>query len=212
MENTAKQEWIKLNLQRERQTESAQAKWAKYYDKEYSAVIKLGNYYFPIRKPEIKKDFCFGCGQNGVSTQEEWENAFKMQDYANSNVNYFLNENLGSMNEEIKMLELYLDANMDVMEFHKLLEENNIHCYRYGKYYIYSSSYVNNYQVDYTIYDEYRDELRLKKWLIREATKEDITNILNALKAEKEKFVKRLNTYLKRYGLSKLHTWTYLVD
>ena len=29
---------------------------------------------------------------------------------------------------------------------------------------------------------------------------------------QKENFEKRLHTYLKRYGLSKLHTWTYLVD
>ena len=28
----------------------------------------------------------------------------------------------------------------------------------------------------------------------------------------KKAFIKRLNTYLKKYGLSKLHTWTYLVD
>ena len=46
----------------------------------------------------------------------------------------------------------------------------------------------------------------------QEATIEDIKLILETLEAEKAKFLKRLNTYLKRYGLSKIHSWTYLVD
>ena len=31
-------------------------------------------------------------------------------------------------------------------------------------------------------------------------------------KEEREKFEKRLRTYLKRYGTSKLRTWTYWLD
>ena len=43
-------------------------------------------------------------------------------------------------------------------------------------------------------------------------SKSDIQKILNILAEELQKFVKRLNTYLKRYGLSKVHSWSYWRD
>ena len=36
--------------------------------------------------------------------------------------------------------------------------------------------------------------------------------ILYGVEVVKEQFKKRLNTYLKRYGLTKIHSWTYLSD
>ena len=41
------------------------------------------------------------------------------------------------------------------------------------------------------------------------ASKEDAETIYQAVLNEKNKMEKRLDTYLKRYGLSKLHVWTY---
>ena len=41
---------------------------------------------------------------------------------------------------------------------------------------------------------------------------DDLKNILSVYEHEKAKFEKRLNTYLKKYGLSKLKTWSYLID
>ena len=41
---------------------------------------------------------------------------------------------------------------------------------------------------------------------------DDLKNILSVYEYEKAKFEKRLNAYLKKYGLSKLKTWSYLVD
>jgi hypothetical protein len=41
---------------------------------------------------------------------------------------------------------------------------------------------------------------------------EDRLAILEGLKREREKFDKRLQTYLKRYGTSKIRTWTYWAD
>jgi hypothetical protein len=43
-------------------------------------------------------------------------------------------------------------------------------------------------------------------------TVEDRQAILAGLKREREKFEKRLQTYLKRYGVSKIRTWTYWAD
>lgn len=45
-----------------------------------------------------------------------------------------------------------------------------------------------------------------------EVNKEDRQNLIEKTKEEKAKFVKRLNAYLKRFGLSKVHSWTYIID
>lgn len=46
----------------------------------------------------------------------------------------------------------------------------------------------------------------------RPATEEEKKLILEGLQFGLDKFRTRLNAYLKRYGLSKLHTWTYWAD
>lgn len=46
----------------------------------------------------------------------------------------------------------------------------------------------------------------------REASKEERALILEGLKFGLDKFEKRLDSYLNRYGISKIHTWTYWAD
>ena len=48
--------------------------------------------------------------------------------------------------------------------------------------------------------------------IVEQLTKKDIEELKKIVQSEKEKFTKRLNTYLKRYGLSKINSWSYLVD
>ena len=43
-------------------------------------------------------------------------------------------------------------------------------------------------------------------------TEDECELLYYTARAEQEKFEKRLNTYLKRYGLSKCHYWTYWLD
>lgn len=47
---------------------------------------------------------------------------------------------------------------------------------------------------------------------MREMTEPEKKECIKALKFVREAFVKRLNSYLKRYGTSKLHTWTYWAE
>ena len=47
---------------------------------------------------------------------------------------------------------------------------------------------------------------------LRKATTEELEKILVFYEKAKARLIKRLNTYLKKYGLEKLHVWTYLVD
>ena len=46
----------------------------------------------------------------------------------------------------------------------------------------------------------------------REATPEEMKAYAEILKEQRELFGKRLDTYLKRYGTRKLHTWSYWAD
>jgi hypothetical protein len=48
--------------------------------------------------------------------------------------------------------------------------------------------------------------------LIHRMSDNEIKQAIAILKEERAKFEKRLHTYLKRYGTSKLHTWTYWAD
>jgi hypothetical protein len=43
-------------------------------------------------------------------------------------------------------------------------------------------------------------------------TQDEINRIIEGFQEVKKAFTKRLNTYLKRYGLTKVHSWTYLSD
>jgi hypothetical protein len=47
---------------------------------------------------------------------------------------------------------------------------------------------------------------------LTEATDDEIKEILEAFEFGKKCFEKRLNIYLKKYGISKLHTWSYWAD
>ena len=158
-----------------------------YILKSTSEVVKTSlGYLIAFDKPDIKTSFCFGHGQNGITTSEETNIACDMADYARTNEQYFIEENLKGINEQIK--ELKEASKVYIIPYKRI---PNCGYYRTQEYY----DYWNKTEIDGI-----------------EATKEDIELLLNTLQSEKEKFIKRLNTYLKRYGLSKIHSWTYLVD
>ena len=57
-----------------------------------------------------------------------------------------------------------------------------------------------------------RWELENKGQEARPLTTEEIDIVIEAYKKARAAFEKRLNTYLKRYGMSKVETWTYWRD
>lgn len=52
----------------------------------------------------------------------------------------------------------------------------------------------------------------LEKEKCDELSGADVAGLIEMAKNERRKFEKRLETYLKRYGLSKLSVWTYYRD
>lgn len=160
-----------------------------------------------FEKPSIKTEFCFGystCGQGA-----EYDEASAQCRAANSE-EYFLHANLDSYDEEIKALECNCQYD----------NEKGERSYHYeGKaWYIVRQEYnsqtapLNLYEFHaYGPWSVENEPYRYPKELVK-MSDTDRKTILAAAKHERDKFEKRLHKYLKRYGTSKLRTWTYWLD
>ena len=170
---------------------------ARYY--EY--LLKFGDCFLGFEKPSIRTRFCFGYGQNGISTEEDYEGARSQERNMETNQQAFINANLEDLKKSIERIETFISQWIDKKE----------KCFssRYNKIFICKNSYDH---LAYLAWSWDYDNIRNKDAIIKEATKEDLLLIIEVYKQQIENFKKRLNTYLKRYGLSKLTTWTYLVD
>lgn len=98
---------------------------------------------------------------------------------------YFLSENLGDLDHHIKMLK---DESEDIF-----VERNE-----------YTNGAVLQYGRGWGWYGNDEEKRRLTK-----AERDEVAGALEYVRAN---FQKRLETYLKKYGVSKLHTWTYWAD
>lgn len=155
--------------------------------KSSNAVVFESGLVFIFDKPTIQKDFCFGY-RLSPEDSNEYDNANNMCSHVkNDNGNYFKEKNL----EEFENLK-------------KLLQS--------GKTFYAVISYSGNNINICSIYDERTTELYYKNCRKEKLSKTDIDNLIDMINVEEKKFEKRLNTYLKRYGTSKLHTWSYWVD
>ena len=170
---------------------------ARYY--EY--LLKFGDCFLGFEKPSIQTRFCFGYGQNGISTDEDYEGARSQERNMETNKQAFINANLEGLNKSIEDIETFISQWKD--------KEEKFFSSRYNKIFICKNSCDH---LAYLTWSWDYDNIRNKDMIIREATKEDLLLIIEVYKQQIENFKKRLNTYLKRYGLSKLTTWTYLVD
>lgn len=205
MSKEIKNEFIKLDSE-------GNEKQAKFLNSYYADVIKIGNFFLPIEKQTIKKDFCFGAGQNGVTSSEDWDNANNMSKYAKESEQYFISENLEDINGKIACLKYFLNDFKDWIEEEEFFRNNqNRDVYHLTGQKIYLTKTNNDYEILYAILDNRYFEIYNRK-ILRQATKSDIQAILTALEEEKKSFTKRLQTYLKKYGLSKIRTWTYICD
>lgn len=169
--------------------------------KECNYIVELSNgNIICIEKPRIKKDFCFGMGMYATYTQEELEAAEGLADKARNDVNYFINENMRQITEKIEALKEAIAGKREV--------------YTYIKY---SGQSAESNLVTYNavrICDN--PEWNPLRWnrlqAVRKLSNDDIQLIIDGLEEVVKKFMKRLNTYLKKYGLSKLNVWTYCRD
>lgn len=166
---------------------------------EYVVELSNGNL-IEIEKPRIKTDFCFGMGMFGTYSDEEFERAENAAENARTNEEYFISENLKQVTESIEMLNLCLARKLE--------------CYTYTAYSGQpETSRLKTYSV---VYIADNPEYEPGRWSnlkdVQKLENGDIQRIIDGLEVVKERFTKRLHTYLKRYGLSKLNVWTYCRD
>lgn len=148
-------------------------------------IIKLEDgSLLPIEKESIKKDFCFG--ESGY----DYEDALASAQHARTSQEYFIEENLKDINSEIERL------------------QDKTHTLMVGK------SYDDDSDISYyTIASD--GNLLCCPWMfkgMRKATEAEREDLIEAKKFVKEDLKKRVMTYLKKYGMSKVHAWTFWRD
>lgn len=158
--------------------------------KETSEAVRVAGGIVVFEKPRIQKDFCFGYGCNGVSVPGDYEAAAAAEHYADTHEDYFYRENLKGYDEQIEALKQDKLVPAAVQNYYQTTKILKLRFYTYY---------------------EMESELH-QKYLVHVLKDAEKKVILKALASERAKFEKRLKTYIKRYGLSKLHTWTYLSD
>ncbi len=162
-------------------------KMVEYEEKNIGTIVELDNDdLYVIEKPTIETSFCFGYGMYGRSDEESEKAAFSMEHKANTDSSYFINENLKPLNRWI-----------DDLQNGRWVWRKRI------KY----SGQTNTHLVSIEAHNIWDDRPEFKQ-----LSENEIKNIIAGYEEVKAQFTKRLNTYLKRYGLSKLNTWTYLRD
>ena len=171
-----------------------------YCMKEAAYIIELSDgSILTIDKPRIKKDFCFGYGMYLQCTDEDFRRADGMREKAEKDVNYFMEKNLEEINGKIQALKQ--DRKNVYTSLHYIGQEPG----DLLKSYLVTREWETpNNEFDNRVFWNLKD--------IKQLDNDDIALIVAGLEEVKKSFIKRLNTYLKKYGLSKINAWTYLVD
>ncbi len=154
----------------------------KYYLKEYSGAILLRGGYYLIDKPHIENKFCFHDEGPDYEFYKEL-----MEDKQTKLAEYFKSENLSVFDNHIERI--------TKGDFGDCRVWINTKSYKSARAELCFYSSWGQPEGDYELCTE--DEKKL---------------ILEGLQFGRGLFEKRLDAYLKRYGTSKLHTWTYWAD
>ena len=164
----------------------------KHFESHISRVVELSNgVLIGIEKPTIEKRFCFGYSDSPYNT-DDYDRAHDMAHHAATSTDYFKAENLKQIDEKIDELNRF---NVYTMRQYWGAPENSL---------IHGLVFLKNWEV-IEMQENPRPELHA-------ITAADLEKIIDAYKAERVAFEKRLNSYLKRYGLKKVETWAYWQD
>lgn len=161
-------------------------KWRKYYEKTIDDVIEIQGKLIALKKPSIKTDFYFS--EHGLNFDEKQKQAAE----AEKSESFFISENLNQINRDKWLLKEGYKHYIGV-EYSDSPEDTRI----------------------YTVYDIHIFDVEDGTFDTTgkiELSETDIKILLDAYENQKIRFKKRLKTYLKRYGLSKVSCSTYWAD
>lgn len=155
--------------------------------KEADEVIEFSDAIVTLDKPRIQKEFCFGYGLYGQSDEEG-------EQTANANVNTIKNDEQVFIKLNLSQCDVLEDLDNPYRTMVAVLEK------------AYDESEICRLRVMSSF------DAQENSSVIRVLTDEEVEKVKEAVERQKTKFTKRLNSYLKRYGLSKVHAWSYLRD
>ncbi len=159
-------------------------RWKKYYRDNIGALVRLTTgEIFCIEKPRIETSFCFG--ESGYDADD----AYHMAHVARTNEDYFKERNLRDLKTEIDLLSYRTG----------LYNNERLAAERWGCDGVVWVSFCSRFDRD-------------GKFISDELSEEDRERVLEGYRKAYKAFEKRLDTYLKRYGLSKVRSWTYWRD
>lgn len=173
--------------------ESFNESFRKYFNQSIDRVVELHDgRMLAIEKPSIHKEFCFGYHTSFPG--DNYEEASDMANYASRSENYFIRENMRQINDRIEDLNRSRSrwTPKSAIQYNSAKAESRV-CYLKW----------------YDAFDEREWE---RKDSDRDMTEEDMKKIMTAYMETKADFEKRLATYLKRYGMEHVRTWTYWAD
>lgn len=160
--------------------------WRDYYKKRIDDVVEIQGKLIALKKPGIETDFYFGeSGYDYNEKQMEAAEARKSEDF-------FINENLSQIDGD-KWLKKENYSHYIGIKYSRAPETTRI-------YEIYSVPFCDVYSGRFDTAGKL------------ELSNDDINILVNAYEKQKIRFKKRLKTYLKRYGLSKVSCSTYWAD
>ena len=156
-----------------------------------------------VDKQTINKDFCFG--ESGYDADDAEEAA----QHARTSQDYFLSQNMASFKHWISDLEDARDENgrykLHILDAHYIGQTKD--CKIRGIEFVRTTAVLEDIGPAF-LKDLYGIEFG-KGHL---ATIEEIDAILEAYKEAAADHEKKVRSYLKRYGTSKVHAWTYWRD
>ena len=168
---------------------------ADYWRKGAGVVTRLSNgAYFNTGRSTIETSFCFGYDTD--YSGHELNDAEAEREAFVSSATAFKDANLQSIDKELRQLKEGKDSFWGCDVYPVLVRRE--YCRQTAEINVFDIRWLRAYEmVDRNL---------------QPMSEEDKAIVIEALTAEREKFSKRLDTYLKRYGTSKLHTWTYWRD
>lgn len=173
-------------------TESFGENMRKYFNQSIDRVVELHDgRMIAVEKPSIHKQFCFGW--HSTFPGADYKEAGEMAEYAGRSEVYFIEENMKQIDRKIE------DLSRDRIRY---TPKSAIQYLRAGE----------NSRVCYLKWCDKFDCGLDEKDTDRDMTDGDIEKLRAAYLETKRDFGKRLDTYLKRYGMKHVRTWTYWAD
>lgn len=161
-------------------------KMIEYERKQIARIVRLEcGGMIALNKPRIETNFCFGYHDSPTDT-EDYDRANAMADHAASNETYFIERNMRKIDDKIEDL-----------------KESGIYS---------RAAYAGT---------EPGTKVRVLEWPnhnrpvprgAQPITEKDRAALISAWEIVRTDFRRRLDAYLKRYGLSKIRAWSYWMD